>query len=337
MNPTTAPLTRKKLLAATSVVGLFLAIMTIRLASAEPVDSTVPTTCSLGGGTVDVDIPLNVDDQPDPVEEGKQLTLLTKIGKPNIQVEVTLDKIVVTQPIPAEAASIDSVTFSGGNMAGSYEVQGSNLMITFTGPQQSSQAEMPVVTMVLTVKTGIAPTKIAWKVFSQFVADTNYGTATCTPKDPNADVNTTDVVQAGAGSTTTAGPSTTAGPTTTTAPGSSTTSTTAPESTTSTTAPASTTTTTKPGSPIPGAPDLPTPPGLPSPPSGPGCSLPVPIPVPMTLPSTPLPCPSLPAPPPGPPSLPATPSIPSPSPSPSPSGPDVNVQIKVQAKATVSL
>src|SRR5215471_8405198 len=86
---TATSVSRRRLAAALAVVAMCVALAATRLATAEPVDTTVPTSCTLGGSSIDLDIPLNVDDQVDPVQEGAQETLVTKIGKPNIQVDVT--------------------------------------------------------------------------------------------------------------------------------------------------------------------------------------------------------------------------------------------------------
>jgi hypothetical protein len=185
-------------------------------AGAEPVTRDVPAACMLGANRVDVTIPLTVDDKIDPVPQGGKETVEIKTDLPQLPIEVTVNKLVVTIPIPAEIASVDMVTFTGGNMKGSSSLSGSSLVLTFTGPQSSSQLELPTVSVDQTVKDAIAPATIEWKTFSQAVADTNYGTATCTPNDPAMVINTTEVT---AGDT----PTTTPGESTTTTPGETTT------------------------------------------------------------------------------------------------------------------
>jgi hypothetical protein len=278
-------------------------------AFAEPVDSNIASSCSIGGSQMAVTVPLTVDDKVDPITAGGHETLETKTGFPALPVEVTIDKMVVTEPIPDQIASTESVTFSGGNMTGSYEISGQNLVLTFTGPVSSKDMQVPVVTAHQTVKDGIAPTTIDWKTFSQIVADTNYGQATCVPNDPNQNVNTTSVVAGGSTSTTS-----TTSPTPTTTP------TTPPTPTTTTPGPLPT----MPGLPTPtlptlptppaGLPNLPAPPTLPTPPGIPGipgvptgpCPT-IPIPVPIPIPASPVGCPAIP----GLPPLPPTPTLPS--------------------------
>ena len=293
-------------------------------ASAQPVDSSIAAKCALGTGTIDVTIPLTVDDKVDPVKAGGSETLVTKTGMPTLPVEATINKLVVTMPVPAQIGSIDSVAFSGGNMKSSYTVSGSNVVVTFTGPVSSKNIEVPTVTAGLTVRAD-ASGPIQWKTFSEVDADTNYGMATCKPNNPNQVVNSTEVT---GGSTSTTAPATTApanAPTTTapskakgngvsasakaevTANG--------PSGSTSGSAPGIPSLPNVPGQPgvptLPASPGLPTPPapGLPTPglPTPPAPGLPTPtLPsgscptapaLPITLPAPPapaLPCPDLP-------------------------------------------
>ena len=72
----------------------------------------------------------------------------------------------MTTPIPAQIASTDSVTFEGGNMAGSYAVDGTNLVVTFTGPQTSSALQFPRVVVHQTIADAPSGTPIEWKVWS---------------------------------------------------------------------------------------------------------------------------------------------------------------------------
>src|SRR5262249_796643 len=151
----------------------------------------------------------------DPVAEGGQETLEIKTGAPSIPVEVTINKIVVTLPVPDQIASVDSVTFAGGNVTGSYAMNGPNLVITFTGPVSSKDIQIPTITSVDPVKSAIAPTTISWTTFSELDADTNFGTATCTPNDPGQVVNTTKVTSSASASTVDPSSTAPAGPTTT--------------------------------------------------------------------------------------------------------------------------
>jgi hypothetical protein len=289
-------------------------------ALAESIDSNIASSCSIGSSKMAVSVPLTVDDKVDPITAGGHETLVTKTGFPTLPVEVTINKLVVTEPIPDQIATTDSVTFAGGNVAGSYAISGQNLVLTFTGPVSSKDMQVPVVTANQTVKDGIAPTTIDWKTFSQIVADTNYGQATCVPNDPTQNVNTTKVVAGG--STATTSPTTSPTPTTT-APTPTTTTPAAGASSPGLPVPAPGLPVPTPGLPVPtpgvpalptppaGVPSLPAPPALSGPPAVPGVptgpcpALPVPVPVP--IPASPVPCPTIPGS--GQPPIPALPGI----------------------------
>ena len=184
---------RRKMFAVATGAALTGATAFYSLAVAEPVSQDVPASCTIGTSKVDVTIPLTVDDLMDPVAAGGAESVVIKTDLPELPIEVTVQKLTVTIPIPGEIASVDAVSFSGGNMTGSYAVSGSDLVLTFTGPQSSSQLELPSVTADQTVKADIAPTTISWRTFSRAVADTNYGQAACTPNDPSQVINTTKV------------------------------------------------------------------------------------------------------------------------------------------------
>ncbi len=314
---------RRKMFAVATGAALTGATAFYSLAVAEPVSQDVPASCTIGTSKVDVTIPLTVDDLMDPVAAGGAESVVIKTDLPELPIEVTVQKLTVTIPIPGEIASVDAVNFSGGNMTGSYAVSGSDLVLTFTGPQSSSQLELPSVTADQTVKADIAPTTISWRTFSRAVADTNYGQAACTPNDPSQVINTTKVNAADAEPT-----PTTTDPTPTTAapdPGTPTT-----EPTTPTTAPAPSSDADDPtvavdvsveadvpanptAPSVPGVPSLPTPGGIPALPALPTPNVPKP-----TVPKPNVPKPTLPKP-----ALPKPPALPAPTlpPVPAPSVP----------------
>ena len=287
---TTRRLTRRRgaAVAAAGASALLAAAGVVQLqgASAEPISNDIAATCVLGTSNIDVTVPLTVDDKVDPVAEGSQSILETKTGLPSLPVEVTINKLVVTTPIPTPIASTDAVTFGEGNVTPSYEVIGSDLVVTFTGPVSSSAIQVPSVTATQTVATGTGATSIDWRPFSKIDADTSYGMATCTPNDPNQIMNSTTVT---AEAPPTTEPST-------------------PPSTDPSTPP-----TTEPSTPPttePSPPPSTTPPTT-APPSAPPSSPLVPgLPVPVPTPPLPVPAPPLPVP--APPSLPAPPAVPAP-------------------------
>jgi hypothetical protein len=196
--PRTRPTRRSIVAVAAPMLFVLAALAGLQLsASADSAQSDVAASCALGTSSLDVTVPMTVEDVVDPIEEGASQTLHTESGLPTMPVVVTINELVVTTPIPDQVASTDAVTFSGGNMAASYEIVGSDLVVTFTGPVQSDAIDIPKVTAEQTLKDGIAPTTIDWKVFSSIVADPTYGVATCTPNDPNQVLNSTEVVAGG--------------------------------------------------------------------------------------------------------------------------------------------
>lgn len=252
-------------------------------AAADQTQNDVAATCALAGSKTPVKVPVTTDDKTDPIAPGQTETFVIQQGLGQLPVEVTINKLVVTWPIPSQISSTPSVTFSGGNMKASYKVSGHDLVVTFTGPVSSKDAQIPTVTAQHVVASGTASgSTIDWTTFSSLTTDTNYGTATCTPDDAGQVLNTTKVEGGGPGSSVTTPPTTTPGGTT--PPGTTPPTTTPPVTTPGTTPP----TTAPPGS---GGPV----PGLPIP------NLPVPVPnLPVpNLPVPNLPVPSLPAPPSG--------------------------------------
>ena len=291
MRATSSPTTRTKAVLAVSSLGLIVGAggLALQQADANPVSSKIAATCALGTGKIDVTVPLSVDDKVDPVAAGGSETVETRTGLPALPVEATINKLVVTTPIPTQIASVDAVTFSGGNMRSSASVVGTNLVVTFTGPVSSKDIQVPTVTARQTVRSGIGGTTISWKTFSKVDADTSYGMATCTPNNPSQVVNTTTVTGSSTATTTPAQPTPTTSPTPTTpapsdAPGRG-------DSTVSVSGGA----TVGVSPPTPAAPSLPTLPTAPVPATP---TLPVPVPggVPST-PSLPVPVPSTPTPP----------------------------------------
>lgn len=305
---------RRKMFAVATGAVLTGATAFYSFAGAEPVSQDVPASCTIGTSKVDVTIPLTVDDLMDPVAAGGGESVVIKTDLPELPIEVTVQKLTVTIPIPQEIASVDAVSFSGGNMTGSYAVSGSDLVLTFTGPQSSSQLELPSVSADQTVEADIAPTTISWRTFSRAVADTNYGQAACTPNDASQVINTTEVT-----ATETEPTPTTSGPTPTTAPD--------PGTPTTEPAPPTTAPTTDPGAPSADDPtvsvdvsvdaDLPDVPAAPPVPGAPS------LPIPSGPPSLPLPTPPLPTPTVPKPTLPKPPAVPVPSlpPAPTPTPP----------------
>jgi hypothetical protein len=336
---TSTPTTPTKAVVAISSLGLIVGAggLALQQAHANPVSSKIAASCALGTGKIDVTVPLSVDDKVDPVAAGGSETVETRTGLPALPVEATINKLVVTTPIPTQIASVDAVTFSGGNMKSSASVVGRNLVVTFTGPVSSKDIQVPTVTARQTVKSGIGGTPISWKTFSKVDADTSYGMATCTPNNPSQVVNTTTVTGSSTATTTApTGPAPTTTPAPSNAPGRGDSTVSVSGSATIGVSPPTPTAPPLPTLPTPAVPATPT---LPVPvPGGGGVpgspSLPVPVPSAPTLPVpvAPVPkptvppkvCPMVPLPLPlGLPALPCVPPVPTPAPPSVPSVPTV--------------
>src|SRR5262245_33217392 len=144
-------------LVALLLVPVWLLVKEQTRAKAASVSSTVAASCSVAGITLAVSVPITVTDA-DSAVEGTQTSLQIVPALPTLPIVVTVNSAVITIPIPAEVASVDSVTFGPGNVTPSFAINGSNLVVTFTGPVSSDALQLPSITTVGTLKTGIAPT-----------------------------------------------------------------------------------------------------------------------------------------------------------------------------------
>jgi hypothetical protein len=213
-------------------------------AKADSVTSTIPMACAIPGLSQAADIPVTVTDTPDPATAGGNVTLDIVASLPPLPLVVTVNKATYVLPIPAQVASVDSVTFTGGNVSATSSVGANGVTIVLTGPIQSDVLQAPGIHIATTLKSDAAGQTIQWKTFSNIISDVVvFGSnlvANCTPNNANQILNTT-AVNAAPVTTTTAAPTTTEAPTTTTTAGPTTTTTAAP-TTTTTAAPTTTTT-----------------------------------------------------------------------------------------------
>ena len=239
------------LVAAALLLGATVLIRMPGRAGADSVTTTVAAKCAAAGLNLDLSVPITVADSPDPVAPGGQVNLEIQSGLPTLPLEVTVNEVLITIPVPTQVQSINSVTFTGGNLPSppTYTVTSAGVVLRFLGPISSSTIQVPKATVNATIKDP-ATGPIQWKTFSQLVSKASSPLlgnldATCTPTDPNLVLNSTAISAPATTTTTTAPTTTTTKPptTTTTAP---TTTTTKPPSTTTTTRP-TTTTVDKPG------------------------------------------------------------------------------------------
>src|SRR5262249_30458862 len=147
-------------------------------AKADTVNSTVVMSCAALGINLNVNLSVAVTDQ-DPVTEGTQETIDVVSSLPALPITVTVNDATMHLPIPNEVASVDAVTFTGGNLSGSYTVSGSDLAIKVTGPVSSDAVQVPKISITGTLKSGIGNTTIQWKGFTSFVSNTSLAAATC--------------------------------------------------------------------------------------------------------------------------------------------------------------
>ena len=234
--------------AAALMVGTVGLVNVPQSAGAATNSVVINASCSTNIGlTQTITAPVTLTTTPDHATEGGQIKLVLSNGAPSTPLVVTINSIVVTVPIAPQIASVDSVTFSGGNITGTSSVSGSNLVLTFTAPAGgigSDVVQVPAATILSTVKPGTAGQTIDWQGFSGLVSNASLsGTAiiaTCTPTSPGLVILSTPI-DAAATTTTTAAPTTTVKPTTTTTAAPTTTTTVKP-TTTTTAAPTTTTT-----------------------------------------------------------------------------------------------
>jgi hypothetical protein len=212
---------RRQLAVVVAAVLAFAGFAVLRSQTAATADTkTTPisVTCPIVGA---VSVSVTATDTPDPAVEGGSVTLEVQSGSPSIPITVTINSITLVIPAPEQVASLDSVSFSGGNMTGAYTVapDNSSVSVVFTGPVQSNAVSLPSMSIKTTLKSGIAGQTISWAGPASIASDvTGLGALTCTAAATNPAIQTTAVE--GAATTTTEAPTTTTteAPTTTTEP-----------------------------------------------------------------------------------------------------------------------
>src|SRR5690349_18699180 len=112
-----------------------------RAATADTKTTPITVNCPIVGA---LSVDITATDTPDPAVEGGSVTLDVQSGAPVIPITVTINSITLVIPAPPQVASLDSVTFTGGNLTGSYTVAPDNsVTIVFTGPVQSTAVSVP--------------------------------------------------------------------------------------------------------------------------------------------------------------------------------------------------
>lgn len=145
-------------------------------AEQEP-GTTIRAMCDIEGVKLPVSIPFAAVTTP------TATTAEVRIGFPVLPIEVTVEEATVTFPIPTWVATVDSITFEGGNVAATYTVSSDSVMVTVSGPVSSHAIELPQAIVSATARAGVDPDTVGWGSFTALEASTNAGTATCVPSD----------------------------------------------------------------------------------------------------------------------------------------------------------
>ena len=122
-------------------------------AGADSVTTTVAAKCAAAGLNLDLSVPITVADDPDPVAPGGQVALEIQSGLPTLPLEVTINEVLITIPVPSQVQSIDNVTFTGGNLPSppTYSVTPAGVVLRFVGPISSSTIQVPKATVTATI------------------------------------------------------------------------------------------------------------------------------------------------------------------------------------------
>ena len=199
----------RRQLAVLVAVTLALAGMVVvrgqRAASADTKTTAVSVTCPIVGA---VSVNITASDTPDPATAGGSVTLDVQSGAPSIPITVTINSITLVIPSPEQVASLDGVTFDGGNMTGAFTVAPDNksVSVVFTGPVQSTAVTLPKMSIKTTLKSGTAGQTISWSGPTSIASNVaGLGNQTCTSAATNPAIQTTAI---GAAAVTTTVPAT---------------------------------------------------------------------------------------------------------------------------------
>jgi hypothetical protein len=238
--------------AATAVSGL--AVARAGTALAESRASQLSLTCETAGLGTTVSVPMTAADTPDPAVAGGPVVLTVQAAAPSVPgLSATVTAVEIDLPLPAQVASVASVTYAGGNLTGSHTEAPGVITVRFTGSAPSGAAALPAFALNTRLRADATGSAV-WAAPSRVSVDLLVGDtmmqASCVPAAGTAALNATTVGAVVPTTTTTTSTTATTAPTTsTTAPTTSTTTaptTTAPTTSTSTTTTRPTTTTTRP-------------------------------------------------------------------------------------------
>ncbi|MFN8103829.1 MAG: lipase family protein [Acidimicrobiia bacterium] len=151
----------------------------------EATVAAVPVVCDVSNLKLPVAVPFEVT--PVAAAAGPGGLVVDVTGSfPQLPIVVTVNSITIAVPIPAGVESVDSVSFAGGDLAGTYSTSGDDLLVTFSGDARSDTVELPVATVTATVASGTDPASVHVGPFSRLELSTGVGAATCAPSDEPA-------------------------------------------------------------------------------------------------------------------------------------------------------
>lgn len=206
---------------ALAVTGLALVRAQVR-ADADTVQTNQAMNCPIIGA---LDVPVTATDTPELAVEGGPLELAVIASAPVPPgISVTIETLTLHVPLPSQVASVDDVTFTGGNMAGSFQAAPGGVDVVLTGPVGTDVIDVPTAHLHVTIAAGTAGQTISWPGPSGIsTVVSGLGTQDCTAVGGNPEMQATPVLTAEEAATTTTTvptPTATTGRTTTTAAGS---------------------------------------------------------------------------------------------------------------------
>jgi hypothetical protein len=199
-----------------AVAGAAAAVLAaLGLATAGPAAAaTVATTytCSVAGASGPVTVSTTATATPDPVVPGGTVALAVQAGTPLYPgFDATIETLTVEIARPAQVSAITGVTFSGGNVTGSWGATPTGVQLVFTGPVSTTSVVLPTYTLTGTVAAGTAGQTISWAapvVSSYLLTGETHFYSDCLPA-AGATFATTAVGTAGTTTTTSTSTSTT--------------------------------------------------------------------------------------------------------------------------------
>src|SRR6185503_11094073 len=107
-------------------------------------------------------------------------------------IDVTINSLTLQFPLPPQVAQVDDVTFSGGNMTGSYKAAAGSVSVTFTGPVSTADIHVPDAHVEVTLAPGLDP--VIWPGPTGIATEiAGLGPQNCTAVAGNPPLQTTTI------------------------------------------------------------------------------------------------------------------------------------------------